>query len=250
MTQETQVRGCPLCHIMDSSMNASQSSSPLPAAFDHQDEVFADAFSILKEAITERAFPAASIAVTHRGRLVVLKALGHFIYDDEITKDEIAARAPSFASFAKEPALSLSKEPALSLSKGGSDAVNPATLFDLASLTKVIATTPMAMILYERGLLDLDAPVTAIIPEFTTDSEKDPRRHEVTLRMLLSHSSGLPAYEKLFLKARTRAELLQAIFTMPLAANPATRTDYSDIGFILLGLALERLADESLDRFC
>ncbi len=68
--------------------------------------------------------------------------------------------------------------------------------------------------------------------------------------MLLAHSSGLPAYEKLFLKARTRAELLQAIFTMPLAANPATRTDYSDIGFILLGLALERLADESLDRFC
>src|SRR5882762_2068480 len=122
MTQETQVRGCPLCHIMDSSMNAPQSSSPLPAAFDRQDEVFADAFSILKKAITERAFPAASIAVTHRGRLVALKALGHFIYDDEITKDEIAARAPSFAPFAK----------------GGSDAVNPATLFDLASLTKVV----------------------------------------------------------------------------------------------------------------
>ena len=60
------------------------------------------------------------------------------------------------------------------------------------------------MLLYERGLFDLDAPVSAIVPEFIHDAAKDPRRHEVTLRMLLSHSSGLPAYEKLFLKARTR----------------------------------------------
>jgi len=105
------------------------------------------------------------------------------------------------------------------------------------------------MLLYEQGLLDLDAPLSAIVPEFTTDSEKDPRRHEVTLRMLLAHSSGLPAYEKLFLRSRTQAELLQAAFTTPLAANPATRAVYSDIGFILLGVALERLADEPLDRF-
>jgi CubicO group peptidase (beta-lactamase class C family) len=68
--------------------------------------------------------------------------------------------------------------------------------------------------------------------------------------MLLSHSSGLPAYEKLYLKARTRAELLEAAVATPLAANPATRTEYSDIGFITLSIALERLADESLDRFC
>jgi CubicO group peptidase (beta-lactamase class C family) len=68
--------------------------------------------------------------------------------------------------------------------------------------------------------------------------------------MLLAHTSGLPAYEKLFLKFRTRAELLQAAFTTPLAADPATRAVYSDIGFIILGIALERLADESLDRFC
>jgi CubicO group peptidase (beta-lactamase class C family) len=68
--------------------------------------------------------------------------------------------------------------------------------------------------------------------------------------MLLAHSCGLPAYEKLYLKARTRAELLQAAFTTPLAADPSTRAEYSDIGFIILGTALERLADESLDRFC
>jgi CubicO group peptidase (beta-lactamase class C family) len=68
--------------------------------------------------------------------------------------------------------------------------------------------------------------------------------------MLLAHSSGLPAHEKLFLKARTRDELLHAAFTTPLTANPATRAEYSDIGFIILGTALERVADESLDRFC
>jgi CubicO group peptidase (beta-lactamase class C family) len=122
-----------------------------------------------------------------------------------------------------------------------------ATLFDLASLTKVVATTTMAMILYERGLLDLDLPFNSIVGEF---SGEDPRRDEVTLRMLLAHSSGLPAYEKLFLRAHTRDELLAAAFSVPLANDPGSRAEYSDIGFILLGVALERLADESLDRFC
>ena len=81
-------------------------------------------------------------------------------------------------------------------------------------------------------------------------TKKDPRRGEVTLHMLLAHSSGLPAYEKLFLKRKTRAELLAAAFTTPLAADPGTRAEYSDIGFIILGIALERIADETLDRFC
>lgn len=105
----------------------------------------------------------------------------------------------------------------------------------------------MAMILYERGLLDLDMPLISIVGEF---SGEDPRRDEITLRMLLAHSSGLPAYEKLFLRARTRDELLAAAFSTPLANDPASHAEYSDIGFILLGVALERLADESMDRFC
>ena len=68
--------------------------------------------------------------------------------------------------------------------------------------------------------------------------------------MLLAHSSGLPAYEKLFLKARSRDELLRAAFTTPLTADPGTRAEYSDIGFIILGIALERLSGEPLDVFC
>jgi len=68
--------------------------------------------------------------------------------------------------------------------------------------------------------------------------------------MLLAHASGLPAYEKLFLKAHSRGELLRAAFTTSLCADPGTRAEYSDVGFIALGAALERIAQESLDLFC
>jgi serine-type D-Ala-D-Ala carboxypeptidase len=198
---------------MDFSMTAPVGSFPLMEKFDRQDEAFASAFSILREAIADRAFPAASLAVTLKGELVALKALGQFTF--EFT----------------------------------SPAVAPATLFDLGSVTKVVATTSMAMLLYERGLLDLDAPLAAIVPEFAA-GEKDARRHAVTLRMILTHSSGLPAHEKLFLKAQSRDELLHQVFAMPLAFDPGSHAEYSDIGFILLGVALERLADEALDSFC
>jgi CubicO group peptidase (beta-lactamase class C family) len=197
-------------------------------AFDEQDTIFASAFSILETAIAAHAFPAASVAVTHQRRLVALRAFGHFTHIDE------SAGATSFAS----------------LAKGGRGAADSSILFDLASLTKVVATTTMSMLLYERGLLDLDAPVSAVVPEFISAAEKDPRRREVTLRMLLAHSSGLPAYETLFLKFPTRDQLRHAAFTIPLATNPATRAEYSDIGFMILGVALERLSDEPLDRFC
>jgi len=181
-----------------------------------QDERFASAFDILAAAIAARAFPACSVAVTYRGDLVANKALGRFTYDVS------------------------------------SPAVSSASIFDLASLTKVVATTTMAMILYERGVLDLETPVTAIVPEFAASefAEKAARRSEVTLRMLLAHSSGLPAYEKLFLRAKTREELLRAALATELTAAPGTRAEYSDIGFIILVIALERLADEPLDRFC
>jgi len=188
-------------------------SGPRPDAVQSHDGMLDSAYSILEEAIVRHACPGASIAITHRGNIVALKAFGRFTY---------------------EPA---------------SPTVTPTTLFDLASVTKVVATTSMAMLLYERGLLDLDVPVEAIVPEFL-QAESDARRHDVTLRMLLAHSSGLPVYEKLFLKAHTRDELLHAAFTMQLGANPGSRADYSDLGFIVLGVALQRLADEALDRFC
>ena len=182
----------------------------------------------MREAIAQCAFPAASIAVTRTGKLVALKSLGKFVFEKDL-------EGP--------PSLSRSLR-----QDGGFDSqVLPSTLFDLASLTKPIATTTMAMILYERGLLELEAPVFGVVPEFLSGDE---RRKAVTFRMLLAHSSGLPVYEKLFLRTRNRDELLQAAFTTPLSADPGTCAEYSDIGFIILGVALERLADEPLDVFC
>jgi CubicO group peptidase (beta-lactamase class C family) len=125
--------------------------------------------------------------------------------------------------------------------------VTPANIFDLASVSKVVATTSMAMLLYQRGLLDLDTPVSVIVPEFISD---DPRRQDISLRMLLAHSSGLPAYERLFLRCRDRDALLSAAYSVPLVNQPGTKAEYSDIGFIVLGIALERLADEPLSCFC
>lgn len=125
--------------------------------------------------------------------------------------------------------------------------MEPGTIFDLASVSKVIATTNMAMALYDRGLLDLEAPVHGIVPEFHSGDE---RRNWVTIRQLLAHSSGLPAYEKLFLRAKNRDELLQQAFQVPLKHEPGTHAEYSDLGFIILGVALERIAGEALDRFC
>jgi serine-type D-Ala-D-Ala carboxypeptidase len=183
---------------------------PAPA-HELQDSVFAPAFELLRRAIADHVFPAASIAITHNGKLVGLKAFGRFTYETDSAQTTIA------------------------------------TVFDLASLTKVVATTSMAMVLYERGLLDLDLPVMAVVGEFAGE---DPRRDAITLRMLLAHSSGLPAYEKLFLRAKTRDELLSAAFATPLAADPGAKSVYSDIGFIILGVALERIAEEFVDRFC
>ncbi len=84
----------------------------------------------------------------------------------------------------------------------------------------------MAMILYERGLLDLEAPVTAVVPEFASE---DARRGQVTLRMLLAHSSGLPAYERLFLRAPTRDQLLRAAFATSPFRCRGTRAEYSEL---------------------
>lgn len=213
-------------------MNSTILGTSLPwplSAFERQDQAFSRGFLILEKAIAARAFPGASIAITHQGHLIALKALGRFTYESD------AAGAPPFSRSLRELPVQIG------------------TLFDLASLTKVVATTTTAMILYQRGLLDLEAPVSAVVPEFVSGSpepKRDSRRQEVTFRMLLAHSSGLPAHEKLYLNARTRDELLHAAFITPLSADPRSRAEYSDIGFIILGAALERIAGESLDIIC
>jgi CubicO group peptidase (beta-lactamase class C family) len=110
----------------------------------------------------------------------------------------------------------------------------------------------MAILLYERGLLDIEIPVVGIIPEFAEDASGvgDPRRREVTLRMLLAHASGLPAHLPFYERAHTREEITVLAAKTPLTNAPGTQVEYSDIGFMVLGEALMRLADERLDTFC
>jgi CubicO group peptidase (beta-lactamase class C family) len=110
-----------------------------------------------------------------------------------------------------------------------------------------MATTIAAMILYERGKLDLDSKVSQHLPAF---GSSDVRQHRVTLQMLLAHCSGLPAHAKLYQTAKSREQALAAAFGLPLTSDPGTRVEYSDIGFILLGEILGKIAGEPLDSFC
>lgn len=184
---------------------------PLPLNIADQDQRFSAAFRILADAIADKVFPGASVAVLHHAQLVALRGFGRYTYAPHST--------PVIAE----------------------------TIFDIASVSKVLATTTAAAILYEAGKLQLDTLVADFSPEFRSE---DLRRSDVSLRALLTHTSGLPAYKKLFLETRDRGELLRLACTTPLEADPGSRTEYSDIGFIILGDILEKLAGEPLDRFC
>lgn len=120
--------------------------------------------------------------------------------------------------------------------------VSPSTIFDLASLTKVLATTTLTLTLASRGQIDIDAPVREVIPEWRSAD-----RTQVTIRDLLEHCSGLPPYREYFRRLQGRDAYLRAIADEPL--EYATRSDarYSDLGFILLGVVLERAAGAPLD---
>jgi len=131
----------------------------------------------------------------------------------------------------------------------GSSPVTPVTLYDLASLTKVVGTTAAVMALVEAGELDLDAPVTRFLPGF---DRGDPRKAAVTVRDLLLHRSGLPPFRQFFLEYRDPAEVREAVYDLPLARDPGTEMVYSDIGFKTLAWVVEAVAGESfpsvLDR--
>lgn len=115
------------------------------------------------------------------------------------------------------------------------------TLFDIASLTKVTATLPAALLLASQGKLSLDAKVQQYLPEF--------RHPAVTLRHLLMHASGLSPNLPFQPRSVPRPGLIAEIFAKELDYSPGTDMQYSDLGMILLGLVIERTSGESLDRF-
>jgi CubicO group peptidase (beta-lactamase class C family) len=122
--------------------------------------------------------------------------------------------------------------------------VTAGTLYDLASLTKVVATTTMAMILVDEGKLDLEQPVQELLPGF-----QGAGKEAVTVRHLLTHSSGLPALAPLYQEIQGREACVERIQAMDLVYPTGSRSTYSDLGMILLGEILEKAAGQPLDRF-
>jgi len=117
------------------------------------------------------------------------------------------------------------------------------TLWDLASLTKVVATTGVLMVLVDRGAVDLDAPVVQYLPRFTGGG-----RERVTVRMLLDHTSGLRAYVPLHRLASTREAAIDLVYAEPLTRLPGTRAVYSDLNAMLLGWVIEAVAGVPLSN--
>ncbi|HEU4641194.1 MAG TPA: serine hydrolase [Gemmatimonadaceae bacterium] len=118
------------------------------------------------------------------------------------------------------------------------------TIYDLASLTKVVGTTTAIMVLYDERRIELDDPVSKYIPEFS-GGYKD----SVTIRLLLEHRSGLPADRDLWRLASSPAEARQLVISTPLDYKPGTRYVYSDLGADMLGFIVERITGERLDQF-
>lgn len=119
------------------------------------------------------------------------------------------------------------------------------TIFDAASLTKVVATTPAVMKLIELGLVELDAPVCRYLPEFIGKGKE-----ALTVRQLLTHSSALRGGLSIPGDWSGKARAYEAACAEPLQGTPGKTYRYSDINFITLGLLVERITGESLDRYC
>jgi CubicO group peptidase (beta-lactamase class C family) len=164
--------------------------------------------SIVTAGIAQGAAPGVALAVGRWGRLVHLRAYGRI---------DVAPDAPS---------------------------VTDSTMFDMASLTKVVATTTAAMILEDEGKLNLDAPVRTYLPELT-----DSAKSGITVRMIVTHSGGFEAFAPLWREHRGRADYLAQINARPLAYTPGDSTIYSDWDFVLMGFIIEHITGMPLDQF-
>lgn len=185
---------------------------------------FSAVSKLIDDAIAEDELPGAVVQIGHGGTVVFRKAYGD-------------------RKLASEPGLDGGPAPAEPMTED--------TIFDIASLTKVLATAPAVMQLYEQGKVRFDDPVQAYLPEF--NASNDPMRAQVTVRMLLTHTSGLPGdvdiKDPWGLEQADRAEGFRRALTTPLESPPGAGVRYSDINFILLGLIVEKLTGDTEDDY-
>jgi len=163
---------------------------------------------IMNQAVVDQVFPGGVVAVIKDGVIVHHKAYGTHTYDE------------------------------------GARPYKVDDIFDLASLTKVIATTTSVMRLVSEGKIDVDDRASKYLKEFDTPDKKN-----ITIRQMLLHESGLPAFRVYVDKITTRRALLNAILNEPLVNRPGTQYVYSDLGFISLAQVVEKVSGQSFDEF-
>lgn len=164
--------------------------------------------AIMNQAITDKVFPGGVVAVVKDGVMVHHKAYGRHTYESDARpyqKDDI---------------------------------------FDMASLTKVMATTSAVMRLVDQGKLNLDDRVSEHIKEFDT-----PEKRMITIKQMLTHESGLPAFRVYVDKLKTRRAILEAVLNEPLTSRPGTEYVYSDLGFITLAQIVEKISRKPFDDY-
>jgi CubicO group peptidase (beta-lactamase class C family) len=186
-----------------------------PESVGFRPDGLAEVDRVIEDAVRRKVFPGAVVAIGRDGTLAHLKAFGTLTYD------------------------------------AGAPEVRTDTIYDLASLTKVMATTTMAMILADERKLDITKPVSAYVPEYSGGL-----RDKVTVWHLLTHSGGVdwpgggpgraaPLYKEL----KGQDAYIAKIATLDPIFEPGTKVQYTDLGPILLGEVLERVAGKSLDAF-
>lgn len=185
---------------------------------------FAPVATLINDAIAAEKLPGAVIVVGHGGDIAFRHAYGS-------------------RKLASEPGLDGLPAPAEPMTED--------TIFDLASLTKPLATATIVMQLYEQGKVRFDDPVQQYLPDFNTTN--DPRRAQVTVRMLLTHTSGETGDVELKdpwgLERTDKAEGIHRALTTPLESGPGQGFRYSDINFILLGALIEKVTGETEDVY-
>lgn len=170
---------------------------------------------IIQNAINQKVMPGAVVSITRKGTTVKEQAYGYaYRYLDEQYTE--------------------SDEPIL---------MQPNTIFDIASISKVF-TTIAAMQLYEKGKFQLDEPVAKYIPEFAENGKKN-----VTIRQLMTHTSGFDQGIDLYKKAASREERLEIVLKHSLSNPPNSKYTYSDLNMITLGVLVERLTGKRLDEY-
>ena len=180
-----------------------------PAAVGMSAKRLATINRVVERGIKAGGYPGASVVVGRKGAVVWQKGFGH-----------------------------------LGWTKDAADVTADSSIYDLASLTKVVGTTTAIMILFDEGKVHLDDSVVKFLPEFTGDGKET-----VTIRQLLEHRSGLPAGRDLWRIARTADEARQAVIDTPLECKPDQCYIYSDLGADMLGFVVETVAGETLDKF-